>query len=115
MPKPKKRRLDPNRFQKPDEQKFLTFDMPRIRVFVWGIIAGIIGGIFALKADIAWTVVGVLIMVTLSNHHINFASRTIPRWHAVIYSFVGLMLGLVTTATIGAITISYLGWGAAAS
>jgi uncharacterized membrane protein len=107
----KKRKQNPNRFQKTTDQKFFTFDKIRINLFLWGMVAGAIGGFFALKSGFAWQVAGIFAMVFISNYHINKAAQQIPRWHAALYSFFGLMLALLTVAILGALAISRYGLG----
>ncbi len=107
----KKRKLNPKRFQTPADQKFFTFDKIRINLFLWGMVAGAFGGFFALKSGFVWQVAGIFAMVFISNYHINKAARQIPRWHAAVFSFVGLMLALLTVAILGALAISYFGLG----
>jgi uncharacterized membrane protein len=104
----KRRKLDPNRFKQNDEKGIFSFDPIRRDVFKWGLIGGGIGGALMLNAGIFWQIMGVLAVVFISNHHINKAARRIPRWHAVINSFLGVMLAMFGVILLGSMAIAYV-------
>lgn len=104
----KRRKLDPNRFQKKDENGMFSFDPIRRELFKWGLIAGGIGGALMLNPNIFWQIMGVLAVVFISNHHINKAARRIPRWHAVINSFLGVILAMFGVIFLGSMIIAYV-------
>jgi hypothetical protein len=103
----KKKKTNPNRFQKLDDQRLFAFDPIRRSVFTWGLIAGAIGGLFIVQANLLWQFVGVFSVVFISNHHITKASRRIPRWHATILSFVGVTLAIFSVILVGSVVIAY--------
>ena len=107
----KRRRLDPNRFKKQDDKGLFSFDPVRKNLFKWGIIAGAAGGLFMLSPGWIWQIVGVFTVVLISNHHINKAAQRIPRWHATIVSFLGVMLALFGVIALGNLLIAYLQTG----
>lgn len=104
----KRRKLDPNRFKTEDQNGMFSFDPIRRGLFKWGLIAGGLGGALMLNPSIFWQIMGVLVVVSISNHHINKAARRIPRWHAVINSFLGVMLGMFGMILLGSMIIAYL-------
>lgn len=61
--------------------------------------------------EILWQIVGVFAIVLISNRQIEKASRTIPRWHAVVISFAGVMVALIATVFVGTIVANYFQWG----
>jgi len=103
----KKRKLNPNRFQKQDESSLFTFDPIRRDLFKWGLIAGAAGGFFMLQQNFIWQIVGVVIVVLVSNYHIGNASRRIPRWHATIFSFAGVMVAIIVVILVGTVMLAY--------
>lgn len=103
----KKKKIDPNRFHKQDDKGLFTFDPIRLDVFKWGLIAGLVGGSFMLYENLLAQIVGVFIIVFISNYHISKASRRIPRWHATIISFIGVMVAMVGVIVIGTTLIAY--------
>ncbi len=107
----KKKKLNPNRFQKQDDKGLLSFDPIRREVFIWGLVAGAAAGFFMIRQEILWQILGVIVIVLISNRQIEKASRRIPRWHAVIFSFVGVMIALLATVFIGTIIANYFQWG----
>ncbi len=107
----KRRKLDPNRFKQEDENGMFSFDPIRRDVFKWGLIAGAIGGGLMLNPSLFWQILGVLAVVLISNHHINKAARRIPRWHAVINSFLGVMLAMFGVIFLGSLLIAYVKTG----
>jgi uncharacterized membrane protein len=107
----KKRRLDPNRFKKQDDNGLFSFDPIRRNLFKWGIIAGAAGGFFMLWQDWIWQIVGVFTVVLISNHHINKAAKRIPRWHATIVSFLAVMVTLFVVIALGNLMMTYLTTG----
>ncbi|MCB0193143.1 MAG: hypothetical protein KDJ65_14460 [Anaerolineae bacterium] len=99
----RQRKLDPNRFQKQDNQGLLSFDPVRRNTFKWGLIAGAVGGLLMVQVGIIWQILGVMAVVFISNYHIAQATKRIPRWHATIISLVGAMIamfGVIALATI---------------
>jgi len=107
----KRKRLNPNRFQKQDDKGLFSFDPIRRNLFMWGLIAGAAGGFFMIRQEILWQIIGVFAIVLVSNRQIEKASRVIPRWHAVVISFVGVMIALIATVFVGTIIASYFQWG----
>lgn len=107
----KRRRINPNRFKQQDDKGLFSFDPIRRRLFKWGMIAGAAGGFFMLRPEIVWQIVGVFIVVLISNYHINRASRQIPRWQATIISFLGAMAAIMLVVFVGTVAITYLGRG----
>lgn len=105
----KKRKVDPNRFQKQDQQSLFSFDPARRYVLKWGGIAGAVGGVFMLQQGLLWQIVGVFAIVFISNYHISRAARRIPRWHAAIFSFVGMMIAFLVITMAGTAMLAYLG------
>ena len=103
----KKRKLNPNRFQKKDESGIFSFDPIRRDLFKWGIIAGAVGGALMLNPGFIWQIAGVFAVVFISNYHINKAARRIPRWHAVIVSFLGVILALFGVIFLGSMVFAY--------
>lgn len=97
----KRRRIDPNRFQKQDEQKLFALDPIRRDVILWGLIAGAAGGFFMLQPQIVWQIVGVFTAVFISNYRISRAARRIPRWHAAVLSFIGMAIAMFSMLIIG--------------
>ena len=105
----KKRKVNPNRFQKQDEQSLFAFDPVHRDVLKWGAIAGASGGLFMLQEGLLWQIVGVFAVVFISNYHISRAARRIPRWHATVISFVGVMVAIFGVIIIGTIVLAYFG------
>lgn len=114
MAKKKRSKLDPNRFQQQDDGRLFSFDPIRRDLFKWGLIAGAAGGLFMMRPEILWQIVGVAAVVFISNYHINKASRRIPRWHATIIAFIGVFIAMFGVIIAGTIIISYLQAGEAA-
>jgi hypothetical protein len=111
----KRRRLDPKRFQQKDDDKGLfSFDPIRRYVFRWGLIAGAAGGIFMIRSEFFWQLIGVFAVVFISNYHINKASQRIPRWHATIVSFIGVVIGMFGIILLGSVVLTYFQAGSAA-
>jgi hypothetical protein len=105
----KKRKTNPNRFQKQDEQRLFTFDPVRRNVLLWGVATGAVGGLFMLQQGLLWQLVGVFAIVFISNYHISRAARRIPRWHAAIFSFVGMMVAVFAIVLVGTTLMVYFG------
>jgi hypothetical protein len=103
----KKRKFNPNRFQKKDNQGLFSFDPIRRDVLTWGAIAGVGGGLFMLQKQVIWQIVGVFIIVFISNYHISRASRRIPRWHATVLSFIGMVVAILGVIIVGTIIMTY--------
>ena len=102
----KKRPLNQNRFQKESEQKLFSLDATRRNLLKWGAIAGGLGGFFMIQPAIVWQIVGVFIVVLVSNYHINRAAQRIPRWHAVVTSFAGVIVSMFSVIVIGTIILN---------
>lgn len=107
----KKQKVNPNRFQKQDQQSLFSFDPQRRYVLKWGAIAGAVGGVFMLQQGLLWQIVGVFAIVFISNYHISRAARRIPRWHAAIFSFVGMLAAFLVITMAGTAILAYLGPG----
>lgn len=103
----KRRKLNPNRFQQQDGKGLFSFDPVRRNLFKWGMIAGVAGGVFMFQDNLIVQIVGVFIIVAISNHHINKASRRIPRWHAALISFLGVIVALFVVVLAGTIIRAY--------
>jgi len=102
-------KLDPNRFQKQDDNSLFSFDPIRRDTFKWGLFAGGTGGLFMLSTDtIIWPIVGVAFVVFVTNYHINKAARSIPRLHATVMSFLGVMVAMFGVIVIGTVVIAFL-------
>jgi hypothetical protein len=105
----RRRKLDPNRFQKQDGQGLFSFDPIRRDCLKWGAIAGAGGGFFMLSQSLLAQIAGIFVIVFVSNYHISKASRLIPRWHATIISFIGVMAAMFGVIIVGTILISLYG------
>ncbi len=103
------KKLNPNRFQKLDDKNLFSFDPIRRDVFKWGMVAGATGGIFMIRSDqIFWPIIGVAAVVFISNYHINKASQRIPRLHATVMSFLGVLIAMFGVIIVGTIILAYL-------
>jgi hypothetical protein len=109
----KRRKIDPNRFLKKDDKGVFSFDPVRRDVFKWGVFAGAVGGFLMLRPEIFWQIIGVFAVVFISNYHIAKASRRIPRWHATVVSFLGVMIAMFGVIILGTIILAYLQAGRA--
>lgn len=109
----KKHTLDPNRFQKKGEQRFLALDPTRKELLKWGIVAGVVGGFFLIQNGFIWQILGFLAIFFISSFQIDKAARRIPRWHAVLFSLFGTMPAMLLVIIIGNLILAYLGDGAA--
>ena len=105
----KKRKLNPNRFQPQADQSLFSLDPIRRDVIKWGLLAGAVGALFMLQPQFVWQFVGVVLVVFVANYHISKAARRIPRWHATILSFLGVMVAMVVVMVIGTVIMAYLG------
>jgi hypothetical protein len=109
----KRRRSDPHRLQKSDQQSLFAFDPIRKGLLKWGTVAGGLGGFFMVqRASLFWQIVGVLLIVLITNYQINKAARYIPRWHAVINAFLGVFLAMFAVIIVGTIILTMLNNGA---
>ena len=114
MAKRRRQKLNPNRFQKQDDQGLFSFDPVRREVFRWGLLAGATGGFFMLwQNSLWWPIVGVFAVVLISNYHIGKAARQIPRWHATIISFIGVFIAMFGVIILGSVILAYFQAGAA--
>ena len=69
-----------------------------------------------LRQDsIFWPIVGVFMIVFITNYHIGKASQRIPRWHATIIAFLGVMVAMFGVIIIGTIILAFLQYGGEAS
>jgi hypothetical protein len=103
----KKRRLNPNRFQKQDGKSLFSLDPIRRDLLKWGVVAGAGGGFLMLQEHLVWRIAGVFVVVFVSNYHISKASRRIPRWHATVLSFLGVMVAIFGVIITGTIVMAY--------
>ena len=112
--KQRKTKLNPNRFQKQDEQRLFSFDPIRRYAFRGGLIAGASGGFLMLwQNSLIWSVLGVFVVVLISNYHIGVAARRIPRWHATVISTLGVFISITAVIIVGTIILTYFQIGAA--
>ncbi|MDX1520100.1 MAG: hypothetical protein R3264_00555 [Anaerolineae bacterium] len=106
----KRRKMNPNRFQKHDDSaRLFAFDPLRQDLIKWGLVAGGLGGIFLIQQGLIWQIVGLVIIVFTTNSRINRAAERIPRWHAVINSFIGVLVAMFVVVMLGTIVLAYLG------
>ena len=106
------KKLNPNRFQQQDDNSLFSFDPLRRDLLKWGLIAGAAGGLFMIRQDsIIWSIVGVAIVVFVSNYHISRASQKIPRVHATVMSFLGVFMGMFGVIIVGTVVLAYLQTG----
>lgn len=103
----KKRKLDPNRFQQQDQSGLFSFDPVRRQALLWGLIAGAIGAFLMIQMQVWWQIMGVLVVVFVSNYHINRAARRIPRWQATVLSFAGVLVALMVVTVVGTLVLVY--------
>jgi len=61
--------------------------------------------------SIIWSIVGVAIVVFVSNYHISRASQKIPRVHATVMSFLGVFMGMFGVIIVGTVVLAYLQTG----
>ena len=104
----KRKKLNPNRFKQSDDKGLFSFDPLRRQVFIWGLVAGASGGVCMLRPEFFWQIVGLFLVVIISNYHINKASRQIPRLHATVWSFAGVLLAMFGVIITGTIIIAFL-------
>ncbi len=102
----KKRKNDPNRFKTSKPQGLFSFDPIRRNVFIWGLVAGAVGGFFIIQQQVIWQIAGVLSSVFIANYHITQAARRIPRWQAAVISFIGMALAMFTLIIVGSLIIA---------
>ncbi len=114
-PKAKKKsskKINPNRFQKQDGHSIFSFDPIRRDIFKWGLLTGAIGGIFMIiQNSIIWPILGVAIIVFVSNYRISKASQRIPRLHATVMSFLGIFIAMFAVIIVGTVVIAYIDAG----
>jgi len=106
----KQRKLDPNRFKKEaqlDNLGLFSFDSIRRELFIKGLLVGASGSFFMLRPEFLWQMIGMGIVVMISNYHIQQATQQISRWHAIAMTFAGLILGMLTVLTIGNIMVAF--------
>ena len=107
LAKRRRRKKDSNRSQKQDDKGLFSFDPIRRDVFKWGLIAGAVGGFFILRPEIFWQIMGVFAVVFITNYRIAKAARRIPRWHATIVSFIGVMIAMFGVIGLGTIILAF--------
>lgn len=103
----RRKKLDPNRFQKQDGLGLFSFNPIRRDCIKWGAVAGAAGGAAMLFQSLLGQIAGIMLIVFISNHGISKASRLIPRWQATVLSFIGVMLALFSVIIVGTILISF--------
>jgi len=103
----KKRKFDPNRFQQQDNNSLFSFDPIRRDVLKWGTIAGAFGGFLMIQQQVVWQIIGVFIIVSVANYHISKAAHRIPRWQAMVISFIGVIAAMFGVIIVGTIIIAY--------
>jgi hypothetical protein len=103
----KRRKLNPKRFQKKNDQGLFSFDPIRRNLMKWGAFAGIAGGFLILFDGVVWQIVGVFTVVIVVNYHISKASRGIPRLHATVNSFIGVVVGLFGVILLGTLILTF--------
>lgn len=107
----KRSKLDPNRFKKEpqtDDLGLFAFDPVRQDVFKWGAIAGLLGGVLTISASFMWQMIAILMVALVCNYHIGKAAQYIPRWHAVVMAFLGLMFAIFVSIFFNMIAIMLL-------
>jgi hypothetical protein len=105
----KRKRRQPNPFEQQEDKGLFSFDPARRYALKWGLIAGLAGGIFMIQPEAYfWQLVGVVIVILISNYHIGRASQWIPRWHATIMTMLGAALGMFGIIIVGTIVPTYL-------
>lgn len=57
--------------------------------------------------EIVFQVIGVLIVVLISNYYIGRAAKQVPRWHAVVITFLGLIVSMFIVITIGRFIMAF--------
>ena len=104
-----KRRRQTHPFKQQEEKGLFSFDPARRYAFKWGLVAGLAGGIFMTRPDsILLQLIGVAVVIFVSNYHINRAVQWIPRWHATIITMLGAALGMFGMIIVGTIVLAYL-------
>ncbi|MDM8527611.1 hypothetical protein QUF58_05295 [Anaerolineales bacterium HSG24] len=101
-------KLNPNRFKQEPELADLglfAFDPIRLKVFQWGLIAGLLGSLFTAQAEFWARMFGMLIIVLLANYQINQASKVIPRWHAATLAILGIVSAVPVATVINALVV----------
>ncbi|MDM8520502.1 hypothetical protein QUF64_10675 [Anaerolineales bacterium HSG6] len=104
----KRTKLDPNRFKKKselDDLGIFAFDPIRQKVFIWGLIGGLIGSIFTAQPEFWARMFGLVIMVLPANYQIGIASKQIPRWHAAAMALLGLLLAIPFSTAVNALVL----------
>ena len=109
----RKRRQNPNRFQKQDDKSLFSFDPLRRTALMWGLVAGVVGGLCMLRPEFFWQIVGVFLVVGVSNYHISRASRHMPRLHVTIWTFAGVMVAMFSVIMVGTIILAFMRAGKA--
>jgi len=107
----RKRKLDPHRFVKQDEQPLFAFDPIRRELFQWGMIAGAIGGLFLSQEGFIWQILGYLIIFLIMGRRVDKAAQRIPRWHAIVITFVGTLPVMILVIFFSRLILANLGGG----
>lgn len=90
-----------------DKNSLLSFNPTRRDVLKWSAVTGACGGLLMIQAQVIWQIIGVFIVVFVSNYHISKAARHMPRWQATIIAFVGVLAAMFGVIIIGALVIAY--------
>ena len=104
----KKRKSDLNRFQQPENNSLFSLNPVHRNVMKWGAISGACGGFLMIQPQVLWQIIGVFIVVFVSNYHISKAARYIPRWQATIVTIISVLTAMFGVIIIGAIIMTYL-------
>jgi hypothetical protein len=104
-----KRRRREHPFKQQEEKGLFSFDPARRYTFKWGLVAGLAGGIFMLRPDsLLSQLIGVAVVILISNYHISRAVQWIPRWHATIITMLGAAIGMFGMIIVGTLVLAYL-------
>lgn len=63
------------------------------------------------STPIIWPIIGVATIVIVTNYHINKASQHIPRLHATVISFIGVLIAMFGVIIVGTVILAYLAAG----
>ena len=103
----KKRKSDLNRFQQSETNNLFSLNPAHRNVMKWSAISGACGGLLMIQPQVLWQIIGVFIVVFVSNYHISKAARYIPRWQAAIITIIGVLTAMFGVIIIGAIFMAY--------
>jgi uncharacterized membrane protein len=102
----KKRKSDLNRFQQPENNSLFSLNSAQRNVMKWGAISGVCGGFLMIQPQVLWQIIGVFIVVFVSNYHISKAARDIPRWQATVITIISVLTAMFGVIIIGAIIMA---------